>query len=282
MRYNVVIATHHKTGTVWMDGVFKAIAAALGARYLDLKARHAQPGEALEARFIALSTDSNFRDHAGLLERDDVRVLHVIRDPRDVVISAMHYHKKSNESWLHEPVPGYDDITYQRRLREEPTRHRQYVYEMEHSSAGTVHDMLQWRYGRPNCFEARYEELRCDTQLFHWRRISSFLGFDSREQEICDRCFWRNSLFGSLSRLGNRHVRSGDVGQWKREFTVPLACAFISRFPRALQSLGYEADHTWILKLQRTQVEAPSLPARIAGGWQPLRELGRTLALRPF
>jgi len=26
MRYNLVVATHHKTGTVWMDGVFKALA----------------------------------------------------------------------------------------------------------------------------------------------------------------------------------------------------------------------------------------------------------------
>ena len=30
MKYNVVVATHHKTGTVWMDGVFKAIARDLG------------------------------------------------------------------------------------------------------------------------------------------------------------------------------------------------------------------------------------------------------------
>jgi hypothetical protein len=25
MKYNAVVATHHKTGTVWMDGVFKAL-----------------------------------------------------------------------------------------------------------------------------------------------------------------------------------------------------------------------------------------------------------------
>ena len=38
MRYNVVVATHHKTGTVWMDGVFKALAGDRGARYINFRA----------------------------------------------------------------------------------------------------------------------------------------------------------------------------------------------------------------------------------------------------
>jgi hypothetical protein len=279
MRYNVVVATHHKTGTVWMDGVFKAIAADIGVAYVDFKAQYGQLTEALKSPFILLNTDSDFRDHSHLLDRDDVRILHVIRDPRDVVISAMHYHKRSSESWLHEPVPGYDDVTYQRRLKELPTRHRQYVYEMEHSSGGTVQNMLRWRYGRPNCFEARYEELRHDARLAYWHRISAFLGFDESEQEICDQRFWENSLFGGLSRLGNKHIRSGDIGQWRREFTVPLAYTFLSRFPGALQSLGYEPDHNWILELQRSTNAPRSRPKRIGGGRQPLRELTASLLL---
>jgi hypothetical protein len=278
MRYNVVVATHHKTGTVWMDGVFKGIAADLGVAYIDFKAWHEhqreQLAEALKAPFILLSTNSDFRSHASLLEREDVRVLHLIRDPRDVVISAMHYHRKSKESWLHEPVPGYDDVTYQRRLKGLPNTHQRYVYEMEHSSGGTVQDMLRWRYNRPNCFEARYEELRQDIELRYWRRITAFLGFDAAEREICDARFWRNSLFGGLSRLGNRHVRSGDTGQWKREFTVSLAYAFIGRFPGALQALGYEADHNWMLDLQH----APPRRRFADSALRPLRELSRAFS----
>jgi len=252
MKYNVVVATHHKTGTVWMDGVFKAIAADVGARYVDFKARYGQLHEALETPFILFNSDANFRQHADILTRDDVRVLHVIRDPRDVIISAMHYHRKSSESWLHEPVPGYDNITYQRRLKELPTKFRQYLYEMDHSSSGTVREMVKWKYGRPNCFEARYEELRQDEQLSHWTRIATFLGFDETELASCTRRFWENSLFGGLSRLGNKHVRSGDVAQWKHEFTLKLAQEFLARFPFALQSLGYEPDHKWVLDLYRT------------------------------
>ena len=178
-----------------------------------------------------------------------MRVLHVVRDPRDVLISAMHYHKRSRESWLHEPIPGNDNVTYQRRLRALPTKFDQYVFEMEHSTAGTLRDLLDWRYSRANCFEARYEDLRQDAQLGHWRRISAFLGFDEKEQQISHRCFWQNSLFGGLSRVGNKHVRSGDVAQWKHEFTRDLGSAFLLRFPDALQSLGYEIDNSWISRL---------------------------------
>jgi hypothetical protein len=177
--------------------------------------------------------------------------MHLIRDPRDVLISAMHYHRKSTEAWLHEPIPGYDRITYQAALRSLPTKLEKYVFELEHSTAGTIRDLLAWRYGRANCFEARYEDLRLDTQLEYWRRITSFLGFRGADQKIVDRRFWQNSLFGGLSRLGNRHVRSGEVAQWKREFTRDLAFAFLTKFPDALQTLGYEMNNAWVLKLQR-------------------------------
>jgi hypothetical protein len=279
MKYNVIVATHHKTGTVWMDGVFKKVAADVGARYVDFKAQYGQLSQALNGPFVLFNTDSDFGDRADILDREDVRILHLIRDPRDVLISAMHYHRKSRESWLHEPVPGYDNITYQRRLKTLPSRFRQYEFEMDHSTAGTVHGMLRWQYGRSNCFEARYEDLRRDTQLTQWLDIAAFLGFEGTERQACRQRFWENSLFGGLSRIGNKHVRSGDVAQWQRVFTVELACAFLSRFPAVLQKLGYEKDHSWILELQRKGAcQSTPLLKRIAHyRREPVRRLAANL-----
>jgi hypothetical protein len=164
----------------------------------------------------------------------------------------MHYHKASREGWLHEPIPGYDNLSYQRALQKLPTRFEQYLFEMDNSSASTLRDMANWRYGRANCFEARYEDLRQDTQLAIWQRIMAFLGLDAGEQAIGSRRFWQNSLFGGLSRLGNRHVRSGAVAQWRREFTPELAADFLKRFPGVLQFLGYETSDAWVLELQQS------------------------------
>lgn len=254
MKYNLVVATHHKTGTVWMDGVFKMIAGDLGARYVTLRSEDVRPRDLDHGPFVLFSYDSEFGDLSSLLDREDVRILHLIRDPRDVLISAMHYHKASRESWLHEPIPGYDNLSYQRVLQKLPTKFAQYVFEMDNSSASTFRDMEKWHYGRANCFEARYEDLRQDTQLVAWRRIMTFLGLDAEEQVLGSRRFWQNSLFGGLSRLGNRHVRSGSIAQWRREFTQELAAAFLKRFPQTLQRLGYETSDAWALDLRERTI----------------------------
>ncbi len=282
MKCNVVVATHHKTGTVWMDGVFKAIADDVGAQYVDFRSEYGRLDKVLREPFILFNYDSDFRDHAHILDREDVRILHLIRDPRDVLISAMHYHKKSAESWLHTPVPGYNNVTYQRRLREMPTKLAQYVFEMEHSTAGTLRGMTDWQYGRANCFEARYEALRQDTDLAYWTRIADFLGFDDDERQSCRRHFWQNSLFGGLSRLGNKHVRSGDIAQWKREFNRDLAYAFLVRFPTVLQSLAYEPDTKWFFDVPGWDANelAPALKRLVGNPLESLKELGRSLSIR--
>src|SRR6516225_7618874 len=191
MKRSVVVATHHKTGTVWMDGVFKAIASDFGVPYINFRLQRGRLDGVLKTPFVLFNFNSDFRDHWDILGRDDVCILHLIRDPRDVLISAMHYHRKSVEGWLHAPVPGYDKVTYQRTLKSLPTKLDQYLFEMENSTASTLRDMVRWQYDLPNCFEARYEDLRQDESLAYWRAISEFLGFDEREQQVSARRFWQ-------------------------------------------------------------------------------------------
>lgn len=148
---------------------------------------------------------------------------------------------------------------------------------MENSSASTLRDMARWQYGRANCFEARYEDLRQDSALGYWRKITGFLGLDAAEQALADRRFWQNSLFGGLSRLGNRHVRSGAVAQWRREFTPDLGNAFLKRFPGLLQRLRYETGDAWVRELK--WAEEPGLLADLRqlalDHWELLAERAR-------
>lgn len=44
------------------------------------------------------------------------RGLHLIRDPRDVILSGMHYHLRAPEKWLHDPEPDYGGLSYQEKL----------------------------------------------------------------------------------------------------------------------------------------------------------------------
>ena len=246
MKFNVVAATHHKTGTVWMASVFKSIAKGAGASYLNFWDHYGRLDRVLKTPFILFNYDSTFLQHADVLRRDDVRVFHIIRDPRDVLISAMHYHKTSSEAWLHQTAPDGSDVDYQRKLNALATPFEQYLFEMENSTNSTIEEMLDWQYDRPNCIEVRYEDLFLDRSMELWTQIVTFLGFDEKEQALCTECFWKHSLFGNAGSANRRHARSGEVSQWKREFTPELAHAFVERFPDALQVLGYETDDRWV------------------------------------
>lgn len=255
MRFNVVVATHHKTGTIWMSSVFRAISKGLGATFIDFWSHYDRLDRLPRMPFVLFNHDSMFLRHADVLNREDVRILHLIRDPRDVLISAMHYHKTSSEDWLRQAAPGHDDVSYQRKLNSFASPFEQYLFELENSTGSIIEDMLDWQYDRANCREVQYEELRLDHSMVLWSQILDFLGFDEAEQAFCKECFWKYSLFGEASGVNRRHVRSGSVAQWKREFTPKLARAFVDRFPDALQLLGYEPDHQWIEHLQTTGAE---------------------------
>lgn len=246
MKQNIVVATHHKTGTVWMSTVFKAISRRVGADYVDFWTHFGRLDRSLKTPFILFNHNSIFSRHASQLRRDDVRVLHLIRDPRDVLISAMHYHKNADEPWLHEKVSGSKEAPYQQRLNSFATVHEQYLFELENATGSTIEAMLDWQYDRPNCLEVRYEDLWSDRSLSLWSHIASFLGFEGSELDVCRQSFWEHSLFGKAPRINRRHARSGEVAQWKREFTPELAQAFLHRFPDALEMLGYENDDGWI------------------------------------
>ncbi|CAN5923745.1 hypothetical protein BH11PSE3_BH11PSE3_43540 [soil metagenome] len=249
MKSNVVVATHHKTGTVWMATVFRSIAKELGASFLNFWDHYGRLDRVLKTPFILFNHDSTFVQHADVLRRDDVRVLHLIRDPRDVLISAMHYHKTSSEAWLHQTVPGNEGADYQKKLNALASKHEQYLFEMENSTNSTIEEMLDWQYGRPNCMDVRYENLWQDRTMELWGQILVFLGFDEKEQALCKEAFWKHSLFGAAGNANRRHARSGEAQQWKHEFTPELAHAFVERFPEVLEELGYEEDDRWVEQL---------------------------------
>jgi hypothetical protein len=232
-----------------MSTVFKAISKGVGSTFIDFWSHYDRLDHLLTPPFVLFNHDSMFLQFSDVLTREDVRVLHLIRDPRDVLISAMHYHKTSTEAWLRQPARGHGGTGYQSKLTSFASPFEQYVFELENATNSIIEDMLDWQYDRANCLELRYEDLRLDNALALWSRIVSFLGFEEAEQDFCKDCFWKHSLFGGAASVNRRHARSGDVAQWKREFTPELAHAFVDRFPDALQVLGYESDDRWIERL---------------------------------
>lgn len=235
----VAVCTHHKTGTVWMASVFRA-----AKRHFRLKL-HSGAQSALPD-----DTDIFLQDHSkvdlGELRATaarrgrSVRAIHVIRDPRDVVISGCFYHVKTTEKWANKPKPMFGGKSYREAIAAMANDHDKLVFEMENAGGKTIADMVAWDYHDSDVFEAKYEDLIDDREFQFFKPMMEFVGFKGENLAKMLEVVRDNSLFGAAA--GNEHVRSGESRQWQRTFTPALRAEFEKRFPDALAKLGYQAD----------------------------------------
>ncbi len=226
---------HHKAGTVWFRRILLTVIRPYGLRYRHGDSRSVPPG-----------TDLAYYANAGTFDRHQLgdrpfRGSHLIRDPRDLVVSGYEYHLVTREPWALQPDPRYDGVSYQTRLRELDEQ-AGLMLEIEWLASGTALSLGAWDYDQPEFIELRYEDVLADERaafesLFRW------YGFNDAAVgsglEAVDRF--------SLSRGGARpsHVRSGDPGEWRAR----LGGAHVERFKELtgdlVVRLGYEPTPDW-------------------------------------
>ena len=232
--HKILVGTHHKTGTVWLAAIFEQLCNRLGLAYVKSGV------DSLPAAFdVWLEDHSQF---GSMLQQGGYRGVHIIRDPRDVIVSACRYHQTSNEPQLHVPKPEFGGMTYQEKLCSlEPDA--QLLLEMEHSAGYNIRCMTEWDYSNPDFFEVKYEDLMADTDLLLFHRIFTFLGFPAEVLPTVLGIAYNNSLFSG--RVASTHVRSGRSRQWEAHFKPVHKERFHQLFGDALMQLGYETGRDW-------------------------------------
>lgn len=229
---------HHKTGTSWFNSVLTAVSDHYGLRFQNLRHGPLEP-----------STDVALR-HDSQVDLDAMPELlgsHMIRDPRDVVVSGYNYHLWTTEPWAHEPRDAYGGRSYQEHLRA-LSPEEGLAAEMHHAMP-VIDEMLRWDYGDPRFVELSYEEAIADPVPVY-RRVFAHYGFTPEGVEtataIADRFSFRNLTGRRLGETQERsHLRSGEPGQWREVFTPANRDLFKELAGEALIRLGYEDDHDW-------------------------------------
>ena len=185
---------------------------------------------------------------------------HFIRDPRDLCVSGMNYHRKTDEAWVHvehgpqkyknilkpamkmdlKPVIPEEKVTIQKYLQGINDNEALLFEICWRDHAGHFEAMQEWDYENKNILEFKYEEifgneLDCFRQLFEHYGLPPSLfkkGMKLAERQSFKKVSEKNQTI---------HTNKGTSGQWEGHFKNKHVKLFSELFPGLLEKTGYDS-----------------------------------------
>ena len=230
----IVHHCHHKVGTVWFTSVLRHISEVTEVPFVRM-ARDACTAP-LGVGFYLDSHSSNRPQPA-----DTIRGSHLVRDPRDIVVSGYNYHLWSSEKWLHLPDPKWGGKTYQERLNELPLEEG---LAMEiRSRRSLFRTMREWDYNDDRILELRYEDVFGNDEKL-WNDLMSHWGMQGQDLERGVEIGVFHSFTNVKARSAARgkekkHLATGTPLQWQEKFTPALTKLIEAEAGDLITELGY-------------------------------------------
>ena len=192
--------------------------------------------------------DVYFENHSNFdLDHFDYpyRGIHMIRDPRDIIVSGCFYHQHANESWLQVTSEKFGGLSYQQKICSYETLSEKLSFEMNNSARSGLTKIQQWNYSNMNFMEIKYEDLIADKNLELFSSMFKFLGFPDKNMSTLLDIAWTRSRFSGKVKNSN-HIRDGSACQWPKYFNRRLAKCFVRDYGDLLIKLGYEKNNDWV------------------------------------
>ncbi len=179
----------------------------------------------------------------------DIRAVHIIRDPRDLLLSGYYYHKRAAEDWCEYINPSDEDwaivngvvpaalpegmslSAYLNQASVEEGLAAEIEFRKHH-----LQSMLQWPTDDPRVMTVRYEDI-LGNEVEVFKKIYDFYGFPLRTR-LAARLFADRYSAKSKHRKSS-HIRNSQFGQWKETFTPELTRLFEENYGELLGKYGY-------------------------------------------
>ncbi len=247
----IAVGTHHKTGTHWLRHIFRIFCEKSGKQFVFFPKVAREAGLTDEnAKIIfftglcAIGYDVFFEEHcigfktaAEKLGEDRFKCFHIVRDPRDIMISGANYHLNAKEEWLLQPDEAFAGKTYQEKINEYISLDDRVLFEAEHCGLATVKEIAQTLMV-PNIQTFRYEDLMNDLGLFDG--IFEFCEFEQDNLETFRKVVEQQSITGGLDKSKVKAINDGSNQQWKRKLKDSTIQVLNEKFGNLIKVLGYE------------------------------------------
>ena len=211
---NLHFLVGHKSGKAWLTRVAESIEKEKG---------------------IVISKEMGPKD-----DYESKKILHLIRDPRDVIVSGYFYHRICKEKWA-------KNSKYQSLLNL-LDKFSGLMVEI-HYARGTINKTCTNYNSYPNYMCMKYEDLILNQET-NFRKIFEWFGFEG--EAVND--LTRIALSCGFEKITGRklgeeskgsHARKGIPGDWKNHFTEKHKEYFKETYPGVLELLKYEDNDKW-------------------------------------
>ncbi|MEO8275480.1 MAG: sulfotransferase domain-containing protein [Thermoanaerobaculia bacterium] len=237
---------HHRSGSTWLFRVFRELV----VDQLGWKMLHAPGAGAFQGDLAAAQRRDGFRFMALVnadfdsLRGTPLRAVHVVRDPRDLLISAYFAHALSH------PTDNWPELAAFRSLLASVDQPTGLLLELEFC-ANVFDAMASFPPAVEGILEVRYETL-IEEPWREFERMFEHLGFDRLVSRDALEDLVHRHRFEALSGGRGRgesdpsnHYRKGVAGDWRAEMPPAVRWAFESRFGSLLRRYGYETSGEW-------------------------------------
>ncbi len=179
----------------------------------------------------------------------EYRITRFIRDPRDLVVSGYHYHKRGSEAWCNIPDPTEQDLLVVNGVIPHGISpgmtYAEYLNSID-EVAGMIAElefrkrhfesMLRWPDNDKKILLLKYEHI-LNHEADAFRRIFDFYELTLLEK-LCGKWLAKhNSLEKKAGKMA--HIRKGTVGQWRSALPSAVEHEFLMQYPDLLEKYGY-------------------------------------------